>query len=100
MVSLLTLPFRLAFGILFALLALPFALLAIPFVLLFSLRFCCCGCCSRRRSRCFVLPFVLIAVMIGLAVGLVAMFLPLLPLASCLLRVGDCPARVAPAFAR
>ena len=56
---LLTLPFRIAFGLLFALIALPFALLALPFALL-------------------ALPFLLLRLVIKTAVALVVLPLVLL----------------------
>lgn len=56
MFHLLTLPFRIVFGLLFGLLALPFALLALPFALFFAVLW---------------LPFLLLRFVIKAVVGLV-----------------------------
>ena len=77
MFYLLTLPFRLAFGLLFGVLLLPFALLFLPFLLL------------RFVIKSFVLlvalPFVLLAVGAAMVVALIAvvfaLMVPLLPFA-------------------
>jgi len=63
MFSLLTLPFRIVFGLFFGLLALPFALIGLPFALLFGLLF---------------LPFLLLRFVIRAAVGLVVLPIVLL----------------------
>jgi hypothetical protein len=80
MFFLLTLPFRIAFGLLllpFALLLLPFGLLILPFLLL---RFV-----LKSIVLLMVLPFVLLAVGGALVVALVAILfavmIPLLPFA-------------------
>jgi len=84
MLSLLTLPFRLVFGILFALVALPFALLAIPFAILL-VPFLLLRLLFKAALAVIVLPVVFVAVIVALAVGLaatlVAVVLPLLPIA-------------------
>lgn len=84
MIWLLTLPLRLAFGILVALIALPLAiaalpiaLLALPFVLLFWLPFAI----LRVTLKLIVLPFVLLVAAIGLLAGGLALVVPLIPLA-------------------
>src|SRR5215469_7927159 len=58
MFHLLTLPFRIVFGVFFGLLALPFALLALPFALFFGLLF---------------LPFMLLRLAIRAAIGLLVL---------------------------
>jgi hypothetical protein len=77
MFFLLTLPFRLAFGLLAAVLFIPFALLFLPFLLL---RFV-----IKSLVLLAVLPFVLLAVGAALVVALIAVILavivPLLPFA-------------------
>lgn len=77
MLHLLTLPFRLFFGLLFGILLLPFALLALPFFLLRVL--------VKTAVLMVVLPFVLLAVGVGLLIAFLAVFfalmIPLLPVA-------------------
>lgn len=92
MLDLLTLPFRLFFGIVFGLLALPFALLAIPFALLF-LPFLLLRVFIKTAVALVMLPVVLLAVVIGIGATLFAVALAVaLPLLadrlSRLLRVG------------
>ena len=77
MVHLLTLPFRLAFGLLLGILLLPFALLVIPFLLL---RFV-----LKAVVAVIMLPFALIVAAVGvvfaaMAVAL-AIIVPLIPFA-------------------
>jgi hypothetical protein len=87
MISLLTLPFRLVFGILFGLLALPFALLAIPLALLY-LPFLLLRLAFKALVGLVLLPFVLIGTVI---VALVAVSLGVLvPLVLPLAFVGFC----------
>jgi hypothetical protein len=81
---LLTLPFRIALGLLFGLVALPFALalfplalIALPFVLLFWLPFAI----LRVTLKLIVLPVVLLCAAIGLLAGGIALLAPLIPLA-------------------
>ena len=77
MFYLLTLPFRLAFGLLFGVLLLPFALLLLPFLLL---RFV-----IKSLVLLVALPFVLLAVGAAMVVALIAvifaLMVPLLPFA-------------------
>lgn len=77
MFYLLTLPFRLAFGLLCAVLFLPFALLLLPFLLL---RFV-----IKSLVLLVALPFVLLAVGAAMVVALIAvvfaLMVPLLPFA-------------------
>jgi hypothetical protein len=77
MFFLLTLPFRIVFGLLFGLLLLPFALLFLPFLLL---RFV-----IKSIVLLAVLPFVLLAAGAALVVAVVAVLfavmIPLLPFA-------------------
>lgn len=77
MFHLLTLPFRLAFGLVLGILILPFALLLLPFLLL---RFV-----VKALVGLIVLPFALVAAAFGIffaALGLaLAVIVPLLPLA-------------------
>jgi hypothetical protein len=85
MFDILTLPFRLVFGILCSLLALPFALLAIPFALLY-LPFLVLRFLVKAIVALVMLPFVLFAAIIGIGLALVAisvfLILPLvLPIA-------------------
>ena len=84
MIWLITLPFRIVFGLFFGLLALPFALLAIPFALLF-LPFLLLRVLIKTAMLALVLPFVLIVTFAAtafafFAVGM-ALFAPLLPFA-------------------
>jgi hypothetical protein len=74
MISVLTLPFRLVFGILFGLIALPFALLAIPLALLY-LPFLLLRLVVKALVGLVLLPFVLVAAVIAGFVALVAITL-------------------------
>jgi hypothetical protein len=69
MFEILTLPFRLVFGIFCSLLALPFALLAIPFALLY-LPFLFLRFLVKAVVALVMLPFVLFAAIIGIGIGL------------------------------
>lgn len=96
MFDLLTLPFRIAFGALVAVLLLPFALLLLPFLLL--------GLAIKATVALLLLPFLVLAVVAGAAVALftlsVALLLPLLPvvfLAFCVWAVIKLASRPAPA---
>jgi len=90
MVSLLTLPFRLVFGILFGLIALPFALLAIPLALLY-LPFLLLRFLVNAMVGLVLLPFVLVAAIIAGFVALVAIALGVLvPMIVPLAFVGFC----------
>ena len=84
MFYLLTLPFRLAFGLLFGVLLLPFALLLLPFTLLI-LPFLLLRFVLKGIVLMMVLPFVLLAVGGALLAALVAILfavlIPLLPIA-------------------
>src|SRR5262249_47353576 len=71
MVYLLTLPFRLVFTILGALLALPFAILAVPFALLF-LPFLLLRFVVKAIVGLVLFPFVLVAAAIGIVIAIVA----------------------------
>ena len=77
MFYLLTLPFRLVFGLLFCVLVLPFALLALPFLILRVV--------IKSLVLLVALPFVLLAVGAAMVVALIAMvfavIVPLLPFA-------------------
>ncbi|MGH9806291.1 MAG: hypothetical protein ACRD9W_03365 [Terriglobia bacterium] len=77
MFYLLTLPFRIAFGLLFGVLVLPFALLFLPFLLLRVL--------IKSVVLLVALPFVLLAVGAALLAAFVAVtfavMIPLLPFA-------------------
>jgi hypothetical protein len=77
MFFLLTLPFRIAFGLFFGLLFLPFALLIVPFMLLRLL--------IKSMVFVVVLPFVLLAVggalLAAFVAVLFAVMIPLLPFA-------------------
>ena len=77
MFFLLTLPFRIAFGLLFGLLLLPFALLIVPFLLLRVV--------LKSLVLLVALPFVLLAVagvlLAAFAAVLFAVMIPLLPFA-------------------
>jgi hypothetical protein len=81
---LLTLPFRIVFGILFGLLALPFALLAAPFALLL-LPFVLLRLIIKATIALVMLPVVLVVLAIGATVAFLtvsfAVLAPLLPLA-------------------
>ena len=74
---LLTLPFRIAFGVLLAVICLPIALLVVPFLLL--------RVAVKTAVALVVLPFVLLAVAIGVVMAAVtfsiALIVPMLPLA-------------------
>lgn len=87
MFHLLTLPFRIVFGVLFGLLALPFALLALPFALLFAvvwLPFLFLRLAIKAAVGLLVLPIVLLVAAIvagALAFGFaMAVLVPLSPL--------------------
>ena len=84
MFHLLTLPFRLFFGLVFGLLALPFALLAIPFALLF-LPFLLIRLLIKTTVFLIVLPVALLVGALALVATLfafsLAMLVPLLPIA-------------------
>jgi len=77
MFDLLTLPFRLVFGLLCAVLFLPFALLLLPFLIL---RFV-----VKALVLLVALPFVLLAAGVAMVVALIAvvfaLMVPLLPFA-------------------
>ena len=77
MVHLLTLPFRLAFGVLFGILLLPFALVLLPFFLLRVL--------VKAVVGLVVLPFALLVAAAGILFAVIAVALallvPLLPFA-------------------
>ena len=77
MFCLLTMPFKILFGVLLAVLLLPFAILLVPF---FLLRFL-----IKAAVLIVVMPFVLIAVLIVFGVALtgvlLALLVPLLPFA-------------------
>src|SRR5262245_37100346 len=81
---LLTLPFRIVFGILFGLLALPFAILALPFALL-ALPFLLLRFVIKAVVTVALLPIVLFVAVVGAIVGFFALSLaimvPLLPFA-------------------
>jgi hypothetical protein len=74
---LLTLPFKIFFGVLLAILLLPFTILLLPFFLFRLL--------IKTAVLIVVMPFVLIAALIGLGVAfialVVALLAPLLPIA-------------------
>jgi hypothetical protein len=90
MISLLTLPFRLVFGILFGLIALPFALLALPLALLY-LPFLVLRVLVKAIVGLVLLPFVLVAAIIGGFAALVALALGVLvPMIVPLAFVGFC----------
>ena len=73
--GLLTLPFRVFFGLLFGILFLPFAILFLPFLLLRLV--------IKAAVLVFILPFVLIAAVFAAGVALIAVVFailaPLLP---------------------
>ena len=81
---LLTLPFRIVFGILCALVALPLALLALPFALL-ALPFLLLRFVIKAVVTLALLPVILFVTLIGVVAGFFALSLaiavPLLPLA-------------------
>jgi hypothetical protein len=83
MFYLLTLPFRLAFGLLFCVLLVPFVLLALPFLLLRLV--------IKSLVLLVALPFVLLAVGVTMVVALIAVvfavMVPLLPIAFVVLCV-------------
>jgi hypothetical protein len=74
---LLTLPFRIFFGVLFGILCLPFAILFLPFLLLRLV--------IKSAVLLFVVPIVLLAMLFAVGVALVAVLFavlaPLLPFA-------------------
>jgi hypothetical protein len=84
MVWLLLLPFRLLFGIVFGLLALPFVILLLPFALLLWLPFALLGLTFRILTALIIVPFVAVAVLLGLLIGGVALvgaiLIPVVPL--------------------
>jgi hypothetical protein len=82
---LLTLPFRILFGVLLAVLVLPLAVLAVPLALL-AIPFLLLRFVIKAAALFFVLPVVAVAVMLALGlalfVALCAMLAPLLPFAA------------------
>jgi hypothetical protein len=84
MLWLLTLPFRILFGVLFAVLALPFVLLALPFALL-ALPFMLIRFAIKTAVAVALLPIVLLVVFVGVGIAFVALaaaiLTPLLPFA-------------------
>ena len=80
MIWLLLLPFRLLFGVVFGLVALPFVVLLLPFALFLWLPFAILRFTLKLAFGILVLPFIVIAMMVGLLVGGVALFVPLIPL--------------------
>jgi hypothetical protein len=80
MIWLLLLPFRLLFGVVFGLVALPFVILLLPFALLLWLPFAILRFTLKLALGILVLPIVAIAMILGLLVGGVALLLPLIPL--------------------
>jgi hypothetical protein len=90
MIWLLLLPFRLLFGVVFGLVALPFVLLLLPFALLLWLPFAILRFTLKLALGILVLPIVAVAMILGLLVGGVALIaavlvplIPLLALAFC-----------------
>jgi hypothetical protein len=106
MVWLLLLPFRLLFGIVFGLLALPFVILFLPFALLLWLPFALLGLTFRVLTALIIVPFVAVAVLLGVLIGGVALvgalLIPLVPLlfvAFCIWavwRIATRPVRISP----
>ncbi|HEX7794106.1 MAG TPA: hypothetical protein VF456_07135 [Vicinamibacterales bacterium] len=80
MIWLLLLPFRLLFGVVFGLVALPFVILLLPFALLFWLPFAILRFTLKLALGILVLPIVAIAMVLGLLVGGIALLVPLIPL--------------------
>lgn len=81
---LVSLPFRLLFGIVFGLLALPFAIVLLPFALLLWLPFLLLKAAFRLTAVLLLLPLFAVFGIIGLLIGgvaLVAVFIPLIPIA-------------------
>jgi len=76
MIWLLLLPFRLLFGVVFGLMALPFVILLLPFALVLWLPFAILRFTLKLAVGILVLPIVAIAMLVG---GL-ALLVPLLPL--------------------
>ena len=96
MFCLLTLPFRIFFGILFAVLLLPLGLLVIPFLLLRAL--------FKLVLFVLIAPIVVIAAIAAIVIGVgaifVALLLPLLPFALLALLVWALVRASQPAYAR
>ncbi len=84
MIWLLLLPFRLLFGVVFGLVALPFILLLLPFALLLWLPFAILRLTLKLAVGIVVLPILAIVMLLGLLVGGVAVaaavLVPLIPL--------------------
>src|SRR5262249_1900068 len=80
MIWLLLLPFRLLFGVVFALLALPFVILLLPFALLLWLPFAILRFMLKLAFGVLVLPIVAIAMIVGVVVGGIALLVLLIPL--------------------
>ena len=80
MIWLLLLPFRLLFGVVFGLVALPFVILLLPLALLLWLPFAILRFTLKLAFAILVLPIVAIATIVGLLVGGVALLIPLIPL--------------------
>ncbi len=85
---LVSLPFRLLFGIVFGLIALPFAIVLLPFALLLWIPFLLLKVALRLTALLLLLPIVAVFGLAGMLVGgvaLVAVFVPLMPIAMLLL---------------
>ena len=81
---LVSLPFRLLFGIVFGLLALPFAIVLLPFALLLWIPFLLLKVAFRLTAALLLIPLFAVFGVIGLLVGgvaLLAVFIPLIPIA-------------------
>ena len=81
---LVSLPFRLLFGIVFGLLALPFAIVLLPFALLLWIPFLLLKVAFRLTAALLLVPLFAVFGVIGLLVGgvaLLAVFIPLIPIA-------------------
>ena len=96
MFFLITLPFRIFFGLLFGILFLPFAILFLPFLLLRLV--------IKAAALLFVLPIVLLATLFAVGVAFVAVLFavlaPLLPFAVVALIVWAVMRASRPAYAR
>jgi len=80
MIWLLLLPFRLLFGVVFGLVALPFVLLLLPFVLLLWLPFAILKFTVKLALGIVLLPILAIIAVLGLLVGGIFVLVPLIPL--------------------
>jgi hypothetical protein len=80
MIWLLLLPFRLLFGVVFGVLALPFVILLLPFALLLWLPFALLRLTLKVIVGLVIFPIAAVIALVALLVGGIAIAVPLIPL--------------------